>query len=360
MAKLGDAPTFDRDLLMRSKDVGRSQLPSELVRERKRKALGDDADVMAPDAIEASLPSSTAEAIPDGSHKAEKRRRLRLLQRQRKKAAKLEAAASSSSEEDASSESEEEAPPPPPPKPTPKPAPPKPAKPAAAAPPPAARSKPADAPALPTVPRPRSAPQPTVFVPVTRSAEVQAQRAKLPVCAEEQVIMETIAANDFVIISGETGSGKTTQVPQFLYEAGFGSASGARPGRIGITEPRRVAAVSMAARVGHELGAPDKVSYQIRFDGTVSDATVIKFMTDGVLLKELSTDILLSGYSAIIVDEAHERGLNTDILIGLLSRAVPLRRKLMQEQIDAGVTPSIRVRLILVNVLVECSVTLAS
>jgi ATP-dependent RNA helicase DHX37/DHR1 len=104
------------------------------------------------------------------------------------------------------------------------------------------------------------------------------------------------------------------------------------PDMIGITQPRRVAAVSMAARVAHELSLPPtKVSYQIRYDATTSPSTAIKFMTDGVLLRELATDFLLSKYSVIIIDEAHERSLNTDILIGVLSRVVKLREEMWRE-----------------------------
>src|SRR5258706_12337658 len=104
------------------------------------------------------------------------------------------------------------------------------------------------------------------------------------------------------------------------------------PGMIGITQPRRVAAVSMAARVGQELSLPtSKVSYQIRYDATTAPTTSIKFMTDGVLLREMATDFLLSKYSVIIVDEAHERSLNTDILIGTLSRVIKVREKLWLE-----------------------------
>ncbi|NXE15243.1 DHX37 helicase, partial [Lophotis ruficrista] len=166
--------------------------------------------------------------------------------------------------------------------------------------------------------------KPAVFIPVDRSPEVQEARLKLPILAEEQVIMEAISENPIVVICGETGSGKTTQVPQFLYEAGYASSNGA----IGITEPRRVAAVSMSQRVAEEMNLSDRVvSYQIRYEGNVTDETQIKFMTDGVLLKEIQKDFLLSKYKVIIIDEAHERSMYTDILIGLLSRIVPLREK---------------------------------
>jgi len=170
-------------------------------------------------------------------------------------------------------------------------------------------------------------------VQVTRPEEVQTARLALPVVAEEQKIMEAIFNNDVVIISGPTGSGKTTQVPQFLYEAGFGDQNGPTPGLIGVTQPRRVAAVSMAARVGQELGAAkSKVSHQIRFDTTVSRETAIKFMTDGVLLREISEDFTLKKYSAIVIDEAHERTVNTDVLIALMSRCIKARTRLATEK----------------------------
>ncbi|KAI9317711.1 P-loop containing nucleoside triphosphate hydrolase protein [Dichotomocladium elegans] len=170
------------------------------------------------------------------------------------------------------------------------------------------------------------------YVPVNRLESVQESRSKLPVCAEEQVIMEAIRNNTVVIICGETGSGKTTQVPQFLYEAGWSHPDSDNPGLIGVTQPRRVAAVSMAKRVAHELNlSSQEISYQIRYDATVSDKTRVKFMTDGVLLRELSQDLLLTKYSVLIIDEAHERNLNTDILIGVVSRVLKLRAELSRE-----------------------------
>ncbi|CAB3361195.1 Hypothetical predicted protein [Cloeon dipterum] len=166
--------------------------------------------------------------------------------------------------------------------------------------------------------------QKAVFVPVNRSESMQAARMKLPILAEEQSIMETINENPVVVIAGETGSGKTTQVPQFLYEGGYAS----KGKMICVTEPRRVAAISMASRVAEEMGLSSReVSYLIRFEGNASPSTRILFMTDGVLLREARSDLLLSKYSVIIVDEAHERSLFTDILVGLLSRVVKLRQQ---------------------------------
>ena len=175
-------------------------------------------------------------------------------------------------------------------------------------------------------------------VAVRRSDEIQNARLKLPVVSDEQKIMEAVHNNNIVILKGETGSGKTTQVPQFLFESGYGSTDSPTPGMIGVTQPRRVAAVSMAKRVGDELGSHGKkISYQIRFEGTVGPETAIKFMTDGVLLREVAQDIALRKYSAIIIDEAHERSVNTDILIGMLSRVVKLREELSLE--DHSIKP---------------------
>ncbi|KID86816.1 DEAH-box RNA helicase [Metarhizium guizhouense ARSEF 977] len=169
-------------------------------------------------------------------------------------------------------------------------------------------------------------------VTVTRSPEIQEARMKLPVVSEEQRLMEAVHNNDIVVICGATGSGKTTQVPQFLYEAGYGSSDSPTPGMVAVTQPRRVAAVSMSRRVAEELGDHSgSVAYQIRFEGTVSDKTAIKFLTDGVLLREIAQDITLRKYSAIIIDEAHERSVNTDILIGMLSRVIKLRTELSEE-----------------------------
>ncbi|OAG37345.1 hypothetical protein AYO21_08422 [Fonsecaea monophora] len=173
---------------------------------------------------------------------------------------------------------------------------------------------------------------------VNRPQDIQESRSQLPILQREQEIMEAIHNNPVVIIKGDTGSGKTTQTPQFLFEAGYGAPEGPTPGMIGITQPRRVAAVSMAKRVSTELGEHGhKVAYQIRFDSTVSTNTAVKFMTDGILLRELSKDLLLRKYSVIIVDEAHERSVNTDILIGMLSKIVPAR--MQKSQFNPNPTP---------------------
>ncbi|KPM09292.1 ATP-dependent RNA helicase kurz-like protein [Sarcoptes scabiei] len=162
----------------------------------------------------------------------------------------------------------------------------------------------------------------TVFVQVDRSEEIQKLRLKLPILCEEHTVMDAINHNRVVIICGETGSGKTTQVPQFLYEAGYAL----NDKKIAITEPRRVAAISMSKRVAYEMNLTEsEVSYQIRYEGNVSDRTRIKFMTDGILLKEIESDFLLKQYSAVVIDEAHERSLFSDILIGFLSKISEMR-----------------------------------
>ncbi|KAL8003357.1 putative DNA/RNA helicase, ATP-dependent, DEAH-box type, RNA helicase HrpA [Plasmopara halstedii] len=182
----------------------------------------------------------------------------------------------------------------------------------------------------------------TTLVTLSRNPAIQLARMQLPVCSSEQEIMEAISDNDVIILCGETGSGKTTQVPQFLYEAGYGHPDHPiNSGRIGVTQPRRVAAVSTAKRVAEELNVPfgspeGHVGYQIRYDAEhVSQYTRIKFMTDGILLKEIQQDFLLRQYSILLLDEAHERNVNTDILIGLLSRIAPLRAQMAREEEEA-------------------------
>ena len=170
----------------------------------------------------------------------------------------------------------------------------------------------------------------THYVAVERSSKIQEQRVELPIFSEESTIMEAVLKYPVTIICGETGSGKTTQVPQFLWEAGFGSPDSIYSGMIGVTQPRRIAATSVCDRVAKELNEVNTgtVGYQIRYETKLlSSKTKLKFMTDGILLREVESDSLLSKYSAIILDEAHERTINTDILIGLLSRIVIARMK---------------------------------
>ena len=144
----------------------------------------------------------------------------------------------------------------------------------------------------------------------------------LPITAEKERIIELIRANQVVIIAGDTGSGKTTQLPKMCLEAGLG-----REKMIGCTQPRRIAATTVAARVAEELGPPGRemVGWKIRFRNRTTGKTRIKFMTDGVLLAEAQHDRLLRAYEVIIIDEAHERSLNIDFLLGLLARLLPRR-----------------------------------
>ncbi|XVF72676.1 hypothetical protein PTKIN_Ptkin12aG0139200 [Pterospermum kingtungense] len=175
---------------------------------------------------------------------------------------------------------------------------------------------------------------PPTVVHVSRPDEVERKRKDLPIVMMEQEIMEAINENSAVIICGETGCGKTTQVPQFLYEAGFGlNQSTLRSGVIGVTQPRRVAVLATAKRVAFELGLHlgKEVGFQVRHDKKIGERCSIKFMTDGILLREVQNDILLKRYSVIILDEAHERSLNTDILIGMLSRVIRLRQDLFEK-----------------------------
>ena len=145
----------------------------------------------------------------------------------------------------------------------------------------------------------------------------------LPVTARRDEIVETIRQHQVVIISGETGSGKTTQIPKFCIEAGRGQA-----GLIAVTQPRRIAAVSVASRLAEEMGEEpgQTVGYKIRFHETGDDNGTIRLMTDGILLAEAQGDPFLSNYDTIIVDEAHERSLNIDFILGIL-RTLAKKRK---------------------------------
>ncbi|ETN40477.1 uncharacterized protein HMPREF1541_04754 [Cyphellophora europaea CBS 101466] len=150
--------------------------------------------------------------------------------------------------------------------------------------------------------------------------------ALLPISQHKQSILYAIETTHFTIIVGETGSGKTTQIPQFLQQAGWCKDGKA----IAITQPRRVAVTSVAARVAQEMRCTvgEVVGYSIRFEDVTSSRTKIKFLTDGMLLREALVDPLLSRYSVIMVDEAHERSLSSDILLGLLKKIKKRRPEL--------------------------------
>eukprot|EP00249_Psilotum_nudum_P019267 c27172_g1_i1 orf=935-2635(-) len=160
---------------------------------------------------------------------------------------------------------------------------------------------------------------------VSRKLILEEQRRALPIASGEKKLVGEVRSNDTLVVVGETGSGKTTQLPQFLHKGGF--CKGEKV--IGITQPRRVAAVTVASRVAEEMGSNlgEEVGYSIRFADVTSSATRIKYMTDGMLLRESLLDPLLHRYSVIIIDEAHERTIHTDVLLGIL-KAVQLRRNL--------------------------------
>uniref|UniRef100_A0A1L8DH54 RNA helicase n=1 Tax=Nyssomyia neivai TaxID=330878 RepID=A0A1L8DH54_9DIPT len=159
----------------------------------------------------------------------------------------------------------------------------------------------------------------------SRKKTIHEQRNYLPVFAVRQELLNVIRENSIVIIVGETGSGKTTQLTQYLHEDGY-----SKFGMIGCTQPRRVAAMSVAKRVSDEMGTKlgEEVGYAIRFEDCTSESTVIKYMTDGILLRESLREPDLDNYSAIIMDEAHERSLSTDVLFGLLREIVARRHDL--------------------------------
>ena len=157
-----------------------------------------------------------------------------------------------------------------------------------------------------------------------RAARLPAAKVddSLPIGAEGERIAALIRSHQVVVVAGETGSGKTTQLPKICLLAGRGAA-----GMIGCTQPRRIAARSVARRVAEELQVQlgGAVGFQVRFNDAVSESTAIKFMTDGILLAEIQTDRWLSKYDTIIVDEAHERSLNIDFLLGYLKQLLPKR-----------------------------------
>lgn len=154
---------------------------------------------------------------------------------------------------------------------------------------------------------------------------IQEQRQSLPIYKLKKELIQAVLDNQVLVVIGETGSGKTTQVTQYLAEAGYTTR-----GKIGCTQPRRVAAMSVAKRVAEEFGCRlgEEVGYAIRFEDCTGPDTVIKYMTDGMLLREILVDENLSQYSVIMLDEAHERTIHTDVLFGLLKQLVKRRPEL--------------------------------
>jgi ATP-dependent helicase HrpA len=208
---------------------------------------------------------------------------------------------------------------------------------------------PAEAPAEPAKARSRSR-RPRRERPGNRRAEVQAaaraaRRAamppityppELPVSQRRDEIGRAIEENQVVIIAGETGSGKTTQIPKICLEIGRGVT-----GQIGHTQPRRLAARTVAERIAEELGSPlgETVGYQVRFTDVSADDTLVKLMTDGILLTELARDRKLSRYDTLIIDEAHERSLNIDFILGCLRQLLPERPDLKVIITSATIDP---------------------
>ena len=167
----------------------------------------------------------------------------------------------------------------------------------------------------PRAPREETAPVRNPLPPITFPED-------LPVSGRRAEIAKAIAENQVVIVSGETGSGKTTQLPKICLELGRGSR-----GLIGHTQPRRIAASSTAKRIAQELGSllGEHVGFKVRFNDTLQKGASVKLMTDGILLAETQTDPLLRNYDTIIIDEAHERSLNIDFLLGYLKQLLPRR-----------------------------------
>ncbi|ABX14806.1 ATP-dependent RNA helicase HrpA [Burkholderia multivorans] len=166
---------------------------------------------------------------------------------------------------------------------------------------------------------PRAAVAPNPVPPITYPES-------LPVSGRRDEIARAIAAHQVVIVSGETGSGKTTQLPKICLELGRGLGAGGT-GLIGHTQPRRLAASSTGRRIAEELGTPfgEVVGYKVRFTDNLAPGASVKLMTDGILLAETQTDPLLKAYDTLIIDEAHERSLNIDFLLGYLKEILPKR-----------------------------------
>ena len=150
--------------------------------------------------------------------------------------------------------------------------------------------------------------------------------SELPICAAHDQIIEAIKESQVIIVSGQTGSGKTTQIPKMALELGRGG----RGKQIVHTQPRRLAARTVAERIASEMGVKlgEEIGYQVRFNDESSSKTKLRIVTDGILLAQIQRDPLLTRYDTIIIDEAHERSLNIDFLLGYLTTLLPKRKDL--------------------------------
>lgn len=179
-----------------------------------------------------------------------------------------------------------------------------------------------------------------------KRAKFAASRRQLPIWRKQDAIREALRTNNVLVLSGETGSGKSTQLPQYLLAEPW-----MQSGKIAVTQPRRVAAISLAKRVAEEMGTPcgssspaSKVGYSVRFDESTSPSTRIKFLTEGMLLQEMLRDAEMKQYNCIVVDEVHERSVNVDLILGFLrgllqrpgKRKQPLRVVVMSATADVG------------------------
>lgn len=158
----------------------------------------------------------------------------------------------------------------------------------------------------------------------TTQSSTRKQRFNLPIYAGRTAIIAEVRMKESVIIVGETGSGKTTQIPQYLHEDRL-----SKLGAIACTQPRRVAAISIAQRVAKEMSVQlgEEVGYTVRFEDVTSEKTRVKYMTDGMLLREAISDPLLLRYAVVILDEAHERTVHTDVLFGVVKSAQKMRKE---------------------------------
>lgn len=171
--------------------------------------------------------------------------------------------------------------------------------------------------------------------------DILAKRKELPVISKRQEFLEMLRENQFVVLVGETGSGKTTQIPQYVVHELLSACPDGKK-QVACTQPRRVAAMSVAKRVAEEMDVEfgQQVGYTIRFEDLTSPSTLLKYMTDGMLLREAMADPMLSRYAAIVLDEAHERTLATDVLMGLMKsiakRRPDLKIIVMSATLEAG------------------------